>query len=271
MRYLKRVYTRREDDVLVVNKIKFDSYVARLRRERKEKLAKPSNPNFPILPDEAFHMSWYFPAISRQEVFPFDHLLKILDQSVLPKPNELETTETSVPIHSFTDDIVLQHLQTPQDLAFKTEDGILHVSIENLRQNNLSIRLEESFLAQLDNTASFKQLFIQLIEASNPLVAFASFGQITEKEYKDYFLNTDLDDASVISWLEYYNQDKFKEGMGSSTTSHPDFDITPLADGYLLQIHESPYDIYTPEGTAKAVKATKTLPLWEISYHENNY
>lgn len=267
MNYLKRVYTRREDDVQVVSKEAFEAYVAQLERERLYNESTVPGSNIAVLPDETLGLSLSFKSSEEINAVGFETLLALLDQSFLPKPTRMETTdEAPATVSSFTDHTILEALQHTGKVVLASDHQTMSMSLTATRTNGLAMRIKEVALKEVA-TEDLKTLFVQLIQLSKPLVATIYFNVITEKIYEEHFLDTDEEEAAVISWLEYFRNDKFEERGGDVIFKQTHIDTQQIAEGFLLQVNSSPYDAYTPEGEKQAVEATKALPLWDISYH----
>jgi hypothetical protein len=120
-----------------------------------------------------------------------------------------------------------------------------------------------------------KQLFVELIQLFSKLYfAQCSFTGYCAEFNKKHFEGKGIYRTFFLPhfvWLQYISSKELEiQGGQSAFEKNPLLQTTPLHDGLLVEVGESPYDVFTDEGEALLVKATFSLPLVqypsEVSY-----
>jgi hypothetical protein len=110
-----------------------------------------------------------------------------------------------------------------------------------------------------------KQLFVELIQLFSKLYfAQCSFTGYCSDFNKKYFESKGIHRNLFLPhfvWLQYISSKELEiQGGRSAFEKNPLIQTTCLHDGLLVQVGESPYDIFTDDGEALFVKATLSLP-----------
>lgn len=163
---------------------------------------------------------------------------------------------------------------------------IQRIILEETKKGNLSIELENDtgslgiiltsrkdrnrygFAISIDTEALIEksvvdlyQFFNDLLNLKQAIFAKCSFEKISNKIYDRYYEDNDRTFFSDgLVWLQYFGLDEFHCQGGEAIFSNPHIQTERLGKGVLIQVGESPYDAYTPEGEKLLLKATKAMP-----------
>jgi hypothetical protein len=67
--------------------------------------------------------------------------------------------------------------------------------------------------------------------------------------------------VTYLNWLQYFGKEElYRQGGIEALESNPLLKTERIHDGLLIQVGESPYDAFTPEGEQLLVEATRSLP-----------
>ena len=202
-------------------------------------------------------------------------LLKTLDNSNIPKPKEVLWTDEKLNwnhllILSFLDKLLidlLDHTNRNQNifniLIDNDSDSHINVGINQnfnssiflLFKSNLVTIIREDYIYYL-----FREILINIPHCS---FAKCEVDQIYYNIYEKYFgfEFTRTSNISYLNWLQYFGAEELeRQGGMEALESNPLLKTERIHDGLLIQVGESPYDAFTPEGEELLVKATRSLP-----------
>lgn len=202
-------------------------------------------------------------------------MLKLLNSINLPAPRILEWTNKEMVwknayIHSFVDDILLSSLSSQE-----RHKEFYSVCVDNMSEQNISISIDQNenvstmcirIPQHLINAFSIKDictLFADLLKNIQECsVANCYFEKIMRKiifAHFDYNHRTFY--SPVLFWLQYFGKKELKrQGGMEALESNPLLKTERIHNGLLIQVGESPYDAFTPEGEELLVRATRSLP-----------
>ena len=190
-------------------------------------------------------------------------LLDYFQSSFLPKPTELHIADKqSRNIAIFTEDAIVHALQTAAGVELENNDGSLNIIFSPVDSIYTSIRVKETNIKE-QSIKNLKMFVLELTQRNNPLFAFADFNKIHDHIYEKHFEDTEYEDVPLLKWLNYFGKEEFAKRGGEALYDNPYIKVEKMGEGVLVQIGESPYDAYTPEGEALLVKATKAMPPYK--------
>jgi hypothetical protein len=202
-------------------------------------------------------------------------ILELLNSMNFPPPNFLEWTTKkmnwkSTSINSFVDSIVILSLDPKErhkefysiHIDNASEQNISISFDQNEKSSIICIRIPQSILDTWSKIDIYT-LFIKLLELiTDCSVANCYF----EKEMrKIIFTHFDYNHRTFYSpmlfWLQYFGKEELeRQGGMEALESNPLLKTERIHDGLLIEVGESPYDAFTPEGEELLVRATRSLP-----------
>lgn len=218
-----------------------------------------------LIKGEEFYTFASFKRANKIELALFIDILNYLDTSFLPQPEQLHVVDKyPTNITSFTDDAIFKALGLSG--GFELESDLLNVGTSITNGGYMGINISEKHTQQnvtIDNLKEFSLTFITKI---NPRFASAGFQKINDQIYEKYFgEDTEYEDEDIRSlhWLNYFGAEEFAKRGGEALYDNPHIEVKKMGEGVLVQIGESPYDAYTPEGEARLVAAIKAMPPYK--------
>ncbi|MEN9609262.1 MAG: hypothetical protein RLZZ628_76 [Bacteroidota bacterium] len=220
-----------------------------------------------------------FPYKSAVNTLGFNGLLPVLtylENSFLPKPLEVKFTGKSPSrlrkkqIQSYLDPQLLAILEPngPTGTLINIQATHQHYCFIAFFQDGIShqivIDIDLALVEQV-TTAKLKAFFTDLLHKC-PQTHYA---QCCFTLYYSVFNGKHIEPSMVsrnnylrfLVWLQYLSAEELIiQGGRSAFESNSLLQTEPLHNGLLVQVGESPYDIFTEEGEALLVKATFSLP-----------
>lgn len=187
-------------------------------------------------------------------------LLDYFETSFLPRPTRLDIIDKqSIKINSFIDKAIIEALKTSASVQLETEDYSLRVGFDNIQRNYISVKSKTTHIENqlIDN---LKEFTLHLIRVSEPLFAFACLQEKQDQIDEKYFEDTDYEDVPLLKWLNYFGDKEFIKRGGEAVFNTPHIKAERMGNGILIQVGDSPYDAYTPEGEELLVKASLAMP-----------
>ena len=216
-----------------------------------------------MISNEKFRIALRFGNSPVRQFNTFISLLDYFEGSFLPRPTELHISDRpSISITKFTEKSIVQALQTADGIELEIPDQSLRIGFSPTHSIYLSIRVKEVNIKE-QSIDSLKTFVLELIQRSHPLLTFAGFDKINDYIYEKHFEDTIHEDIFLLNWLNYFGKEEFAKRGGEAIFDNPYIKTEKMGEGVLIQVGESPYDAYTPEGEALLVKATKAMPPYK--------
>ena len=191
------------------------------------------------------------------------NLLDYFEASFLPRPTRLDIIDRpSVKILNFTDEAIVKALQSAESIELETEDYRLRMGFKTIHINYLGINVKEIYIKD-NGTEHLKTFFLDLVQKSDPLFAATRFEKIASDIIEKHFEDTVHEDILLLHWLNYFGKEEFAKRGGEAIFKNPYIKTEKMSEGVLIQVGESPYDAYTPEGEALLVKASLEMPPYK--------
>jgi hypothetical protein len=134
------------------------------------------------------------------------------------------------------------------------------------RYHEMVIHVDVGIVDTMD-VAVFKTFFWRLVDLF-PMVHFAHctfISYYSEFNKKHIIYNNKSRGAAYMNflvWLQYISAKELAvQGGRTAFEANSLLKTTPLHDGLVVEVGESPYEVFTDEGEALLVKATLSLPL----------
>ncbi len=230
-------------------------------------------------PSEYIQIRIIFPYKSTVNALGYKGLLPVLtylENSFLPKPLEVQFTGKSPSrlrkkqIHSYLDPQLLALLEpngrtgtliniqaTHQHYCFVAffQDGISHQIVMDI----------DGALVVQAKIATLKALFTDLLhqcpQAYYAQCCFTLYYAVFNRKHIEPCGISRTNYLRFLVWLQYLSAEELRIQGGRDAFERNSFLQTErLHDGLLVEVGESPYDIFTEEGEALLVKATFSLP-----------
>ncbi|MDJ1499907.1 hypothetical protein [Xanthocytophaga agilis] len=130
--------------------------------------------------------------------------------------------------------------------------------------SSISISIKSDILIQRDiNKNNLLSIFVGLLrQISSCDFALCRFNEI----YNEILLNNfgfelRTKNLTCLNWLQYFGKEELElQGGMEALEANPLLKTERIHDGLLIQVGESPYDAFTPQGEELLVKATRSLP-----------
>lgn len=104
-----------------------------------------------------------------------------------------------------------------------------------------------------------KKIALRLVEGM--VLKGMSVAPVKFTEFKQqYKANRRTVDYPGLYWLQFYGAEEFKKQGGTVILDNPYIDAMLIKDGIFIQVGESPYEVHTPEGKERMIKANKAMP-----------
>jgi hypothetical protein len=198
--------------------------------------------------------------------------LELLEARKLPNPSRIdyikEDKVQTYEITSFTERIIL-------DIIANNLNEDYEVIIDNnLYKSHMSVYINQTYSSVYGYTIPFSFLldwkstdFFFLFRETLKLFPDTYMGvcnfRIVENQIIENNLNGDTRTfyLPALHWLQYLGQEElYRQGGIEAFESNPLLKTERIHDGLLIQVGESPYDAFTPEGEQLLVEATRSLP-----------
>jgi len=203
--------------------------------------------------------------IQKEQIYA---ILSILDNTTLPKPKKIMWTNQKLEweekeIDSFTDKLLFERID-----PLERDREVYETWVDYNSETNLNIRIGQSYedviniYVVLDVAIAYAyryygELFSSMLQLI-PYCKTGKCGSIYDKIYKSKFKELA---KPYLGWLQYFNGKMIVERGGFELfESNSLLKTERIHNGLLIQVGESPYDAFTPEGEKLLVEATRSLP-----------
>jgi hypothetical protein len=203
-------------------------------------------------------------------------VLHLLETSGLPKPLEIEFSGKSRnrmrkrSIHSYLDPQLLAILEpiAPTGTLIKinaTQDLYFSIYISQASSSDQMVIDIDPKIVERMGIEKAQKMFTDLVNLF-PKVYFAQccfvrYYSDFNRKYMDHSQLNRSNYFPFLVWLQYVgSQELIFQGGMSLFESNPLLRTTRLHDGLLVEVGDSPYNIFKAEGEALLVKATFSLP-----------
>jgi|GEM_PF-2965915 len=170
---------------------------------------------------------------------------------------------------SFIDSIIKDVIDGKQDVKPSTvilindvsEDRMSFGMVRNESVCTLSFRFPKMHSKEKE-THNLIDISKNILNIIRPISLSFCFEKINLKISNKYFLYQGRTSFSGnLVWLQYFNKEELeRQGGIEALESNPFLKTERIKDGLLIQLGESPYDAFTPEGEQLLVEATRSLP-----------
>ncbi|MBC8111638.1 MAG: hypothetical protein H7Y04_11305 [Verrucomicrobia bacterium] len=201
----------------------------------------------------------------KENLYP---LFQKLEEANLPKPNIVMWTDEKLEwknavINSFIDINLLDKLD-----PYQRDDDIYDVWIDLNSNEKINIKIGQSFedriviiivdkIMNLHNHSFCRNLFVSILSS----LSNCETGRCDARYNDIYRYKFEGISKPYLGWIQYFNNKMIMERGGfESFESNPLLKTERIHDGLLIQVGESPYDAFTPEGEELLVRATRSLP-----------
>ena len=179
-------------------------------------------------------------------------------------PNFLLVNENIVSINGFSDKRIVEVIQQQakkEELPVKIKDTQKGFSILfSTDTTGFTSSIHTSLLTN-HTEKGFVNKFKEFINITKPLYAVCLLYSINIRIHIKHFRWEPRTPASgSLAWLQYFGAEEFLRQGGEDIFDNPYIQAEKIGDGVLIQVGDSPYDAYTPEGEELLVKATKAMP-----------
>ncbi|MDJ1470979.1 hypothetical protein [Xanthocytophaga flava] len=199
-------------------------------------------------------------------------IFSLLDETPLPNPSRLEYCNSnnkwrSIAINSFSDKEIIDLLKSDNkkadELMFDNNDSDNHpfVYINRTHSPIIGVTIAVHFITDWTSNFVFN-LFKSILMKINCGVGVCHFSNVhvsmLEKHFRGQKRTFYL---PALNWLQYLGKEELeRQGGMEALEANPLLKTERIHDGLLIQVGESPYDAFTPEGEELLVKATRSLP-----------
>jgi hypothetical protein len=201
----------------------------------------------------------------KEKIYSF---LYILENTTLPRPVKIMWTDAYLDwreslINSFLDSKLISKIEPLQ-----RHIDMYDIWIDYNSEDNINVRIGQSYsdsiiiyfsnkLMERYSVNFCKNLFISILlelPKINTARCVGTYDEIYKRSFKDI-------ERPYLGWIQYINNSMILERGGFEIfESNPYLQTERIHDGLLIQVGESPYDAFTPEGEELLVKATRSLP-----------
>lgn len=211
---------------------------------------------------EEFYISLDLGQFQEIKYEEFTRVLNYLDNSFLHCPVQLYVLDKPpVGIDTFKAPMLMKSLKALG--AFELEDNLLNIGFSTIGKADIGISMNETYIQQNCTTNDLKKLLLDLMAITSPSFAVAWFQKINDEIDEKYFEDTEHEDVPLLKWLNYFGKEEFAKRGGEALYDNPYIKVEKMGEGVLVQVGESPYDAYTPEGEALLVKASLVMPPYK--------
>jgi hypothetical protein len=170
---------------------------------------------------------------------------------------------------SFIDSIIKDIIDGKQDIKPSSlilindvlEDRISFGMVRNESIYTLNFRFPKIYSKEKE-TDNLIYIIKSIINIASPISLSFCFEKISLKISDKHFLYQGRTPFSGnLVWLQYFGKEEsYRQGGIEALESNPLLKTERIHDGLLIQVGESPYDAFTPEGEQLLIEATRSLP-----------
>ncbi len=203
-------------------------------------------------------------------------VLHLLEGSGLPKPLEVEFLGKSRSrmrkrlIHSYLDPQLLSILEPIASTGtiikiHATHSVYFSIYISQASSSDqIVIDIDSGMILQI-GISKVQKIFTDLVHLFPKLYfaqcCFVGYYADFNRKYMDCSLLNRPNYFPFLVWLQYIGSKELRiQGGMALLESNPLLKTTRLYDGLLVEVGDSPYDVFTDEGETLLVKATFSLP-----------
>lgn len=213
------------------------------------------------LKDEKLRLRIVF-SNSDNTIQQFKDVLELLQNSLLPTPNEIQRPDTlKFRIDGFTAALVWQNLESSFNsmLPFQLLNGIENTQVisppDTIFSTTQAELLPDGYIQKC------VKLVKNIVATTDPKYVNCCFHEVSRKIYFRHFEFQDRTPVSPnLEWLQYYGPEEYEKQGGEAILSNPHIQAEQLGEGLLIQVGAGPEDALTDDGEDLLVKATKTMP-----------
>lgn len=196
----------------------------------------------------------------------FFAVMRVLEQSFLPKPSLLEATDMSEKaIDGFLNEKVQKAINRKKFVVMLSNQklGLKVLVNQKIRRGFtfISAYINTNFISQY-SVEKYFHLFHDINKHFPSDYAMVHLEEHQKVLIDEVYCSTRTFLSNGLYWLNFFGNDELeKQGGAEAIMANPYITKAERFDnGLFVQVGESPFDCLTPEGEQQLVNATKALP-----------